>query len=174
MNTTTKWVIAALLSTSVFAGCHSNHVKQLPKPATRVITPAIEIGRMETGLPTQFEGTFDKLFLSKEPLHYQNNDALLRAIDLDKITQMERSVLRVKLCAFLSSDQKGRSYTPDCTVFGVAGPIEVLRFHSVTMLGQIGQSEDIDCIRGAMQARSFEHPGFRTACSNALEMIQNR
>ncbi len=125
-------------------------------------------------LPEDFAHRFDRLFLSEEPLRYQDNAALLKAIKIEQLSQSEKKIIRIKIKKFLSSGYKNRGYTKDSHLTGVASPYAFLRLQSIQLLGEIGEKEDINYIESLREKSDTEHPLFKEERNKAIEIIKAR
>ncbi len=140
----------------VVTGC----AKSSPEPAPRnVIRP-------------DFETEFDRLFLSDEPLRYQDNVAFLDAIAVGELHFTEKDIIRTKLKQFLSMKQQDRDYAPDSEHTGVASGIAFLRLKAVQLLAQVGMGDDIEFIRLLLDDLAGEHPLFAEECRLAIDSLE--
>ena len=125
-------------------------------------------------LPTDFVYRFDMLFLSEEPLRYQDNVALLKAINIEQLNLSERKIIRIKLRKFLSHGCENRSYTKNSYLTGVASPCAFLRLESIQLLGDIGEKEDISFIESLWKQHKGDHSVFEENCNKAIEKLKKR
>lgn len=123
-------------------------------------------------LPADFVERFDRMFLSSEPLRYQDNVALLNSIDAERLSVPERETVRLRLRSFLSAGNVGRDYADDCVQTGVADPFAFLRLGSVQILARVGTREDVEFIRGLDTRRETEHPLFEEECARAIAELE--
>ena len=124
-------------------------------------------------MPSEFEADFDRLFLSQEPLRYQDNVQFLEAILALELNPQERDLVSTKLKEFLTAESKPRPYTPDSTHTGVASEMAFLRLRAVQMLGEIGTKEEAEFIRN-LDTKSEEHPLFEEECRKAIEKLESK
>jgi hypothetical protein len=122
-------------------------------------------------LGDDFTLEFDRLFLSDEPLRYQDNVAFLEAIRLEDLSFIERDVVRSKLKMFLSIENQDRKYAPDSQHTGVASEIAFLRLQAVQLLAQVGTWEDVEFIQALLSHPDGEHPLFEDECMKAIEKL---
>ena len=129
---------------------------------------------VEMGLIREFESEFDRLFLSQEPLRYQDNVQFLSAIRKAKLNPKELELVRTKLKGFLSAEPTTRPYAPDSDHTGVASEISFLRLQAVQLLGEIGTEADATFIRGLGSKAESEHPVFDEECRKAVKALEAR
>ena len=129
--------------------------------------------QVNPGLPPDFSVEFDRLFLSQEPLRYQDNKGLLASIQKAKLNPKERELVRVKLKEFLSAKPKPRPYAPNSMHTGVASEISFLRLQALQILAKIGTKEDAAFIRH-LDARADEHPLFDEETKEAIKRLETR
>lgn len=146
--------IACLLS-----GC-----SQPPPPA-----PQVDISLMP-----KFEAEFDRLFLSQEPLRYQDNVQFLSSIQKGQLSPEELELVRVKLRAFLSATPKTRPYAPDSEHTGISSEMSFLRLQAVQVLAETGTKGDAAFIRGLDAKAEAEHPVFDEECQRAIKILETR
>jgi HEAT repeat protein len=127
----------------------------------------------EASLPSEFESEFDRLFLSQEPLRYQDNVQFLESILELELDTEEQELVSAKLKEFLTAALKPRPYAPDSIHTGVASEIAFLRLQAVQLLGEIGLKEDVEFIRN-LEKLSEEHPLFDEECQKAIEKLKNK
>ena len=127
----------------------------------------------ETSLPPEFEAEFDRLFLSQEPLRYQDNVQFLESIQGLDLNTQERERVSEKLKQFLITEPKPRSYAPDSIHTGVASEIAFLRLQAIQLLAEIGTVEDAEFIRNLKASRD-EHPLFNEECQKAVEKLESK
>ncbi|MCX6826440.1 MAG: hypothetical protein NTV06_04110 [candidate division Zixibacteria bacterium] len=142
---------------------------------------ANQLAVAETSLPDNFEADFNRLFLSTEPLRFQDNIALLDKIEaaIPNLSQDEQDLVRGKSRRYLLVSQPGefaisRVYAPDCLQTGVAAPVAFLRLTAVDMLGKIGNEDDADFINNLDKNKNFNHPYFEEICKKAVNYIQTK
>ena len=126
-----------------------------------------------TGLIAGFESKFDRLFLSHEPLRYQDNSALLSSIQKTALNPKELELVRAKFKEFLSAKPKPRPYAPDSMPTGVASETAFLRLQALRILAEIGTKDDETFIRG-LDHRADEHPLFDGECQKAVKKLEAR
>jgi len=124
-------------------------------------------------LPADFVERFDRMFLSSEPLRYQDNVALLDSIDAERLSALDRETVRSKLKSFLSARDVNRGYADDCMQTGVADPFAFLRLQSVRVLARVGAAEDVPFLRGLDTSRDAEHPLFKEEVQKAIELLKD-
>lgn len=129
--------------------------------------------QVNPGLPPDFSAKFDRLFLSQEPLRYQDNRGFLASIQKAKLSPKERGLVRAKLKEFLSTKPKSRPYAPDSMHTGVASEIAFLRLQALQVLAETGTKEDAACIRH-LDARADEHPVFDEESREASKRLETR
>jgi hypothetical protein len=130
---------------------------------------------VESSLGPEFESQFDRLFLSQEPLRYQDNVQFLSSIQKGKLNPKEIDLVRSRLKAFLQSNQSGRKYAPDSELTGRAPPLAFLKVKSVFLLGNIGTQADIPFIENLDDnASGFPPDAFKRARREAVDKIRNR
>ena len=129
---------------------------------------------VETSLTPGWESEFDRLFLSLEPLRYQDNVQFLASIDGAALSPRERELVRSKIKEFLSSQPKPRPYAPDSEHTGVSSEISFLRLQAVEALAKVGARYDASFIRNLEAVPGGEHPLFDEACQNAIETLESR
>ena len=122
-------------------------------------------------LGTEFTTMFDRLFLSDEPLRYQDNVAFLSDIPLDVLSGVEEDLLSEKLKQFLSLEINDREFASDSTHTGVASEIAFLRLQAVQILGVVGSGEDVELIHSLKTNTIGEHPLFAEECMKAIGRI---
>jgi hypothetical protein len=136
--------------------------------------PSTPLPQVETNLGSDFSAEFDRLFLSQEPLRYQDNVAFLNSIETAQLTSADRELVRAKLKAFLSAKTASRPYAPDSQITGVASPMAFLRLQSVRLLSEVGTKRDIDFVQNLGKNLEEEHPIFDEECEKAIEKLKNR
>jgi len=124
-------------------------------------------------LRSDFSTEFDRLFLSNEPLRYQDNVAFLDAIPVEELSSSEKDLLKTKLIQFLSLQNHNRDYAPDSVLTGVASEIGFLRLQAVQVLGEVGTSEDVEFIQNLVSNPEGEHPLFEEECKKAIEKLND-
>lgn len=120
-------------------------------------TPSPEINNT---LGVDFSTEFDRLFLSNEPLRYQDNVAFLDAIPVEELRAAEKDLLKTKLKQFLSLKNQDREYAPDSVHTGVASEIAFLRLQAVQVLAEVGTKKDVEFIQNLLNNIDGEHPLF--------------
>jgi len=128
--------------------------------------PAQELNSI---LQSDFSTEFDRLFLSNEPLRYQDNVAFLDAIPVEELRAAEKDLLKTKLKQFLTLENQDREYAPDSVHTGVASEIAFLRLQAIQVLGEIGTREDVKFIQNLLNNLNEEHPLFEAECEKAIE-----
>jgi hypothetical protein len=129
---------------------------------------------VEAGLRPHFETEFDRLFLSQEPLRYQDNVEFLSSIQNSKLTSKEIAIVRAKLKAFLIAKPKARPYASDSDHTGISSEISMLRLQSVQILANIGTKADAEFIRAIDPKGWDEHPVFEEECQKAIKTLKTR
>jgi hypothetical protein len=125
------------------------------------------------GLPADFSVEFNRLFLSQEPLRYQDNREFLSSIQKAKLNPKERELVRSKLKEFLSGKLKPRPYAPNSIHTGVASEIAFLRLEALRILKEIGTKEDAAFIRH-LDVTADEHPLFDEESKEAIKRLETR
>ena len=133
-------------------------------------TPSPEINNT---LGADLSTEFDTLFLSNEPLRYQDNVAFLDAIPVEELSSLEKDLLKTKLKLFLSLQNQDREYAPDSEHTGVASEIAFLRLQAIQVLGEVGTREDVEFIHNLVNNPEGEHPLFEEECKKAIEKLNN-
>lgn len=136
--------------------------------------PPLDKNSKRAALPADFISSFDRLFLSRESLRYQDNVVLLNAIHPENLTNHEKEIVREKLKKFLSFNYDGRGYAKDCYQTGVADPLAFLRLECVKILAHVGEKEDVVFIRQLDKRRGVNHPSFAEECEKAMKELENR
>jgi hypothetical protein len=126
-----------------------------------------------SALDPDFETEFERLFLSQEPLRYQDNVAFLESILEAELDPEDRERARVKLKEFLTAEPQPRPYAPDSLHTGVASEIAFLRLQALQVLAEIGAQEDADFIRNLKKSEE-EHPLFDEECQQAIEKLEHK
>jgi len=130
--------------------------------------------KINSTLRTDFSTEFDRLFLSNEPLRYQDNVALLEAISIEELNIEEKKLIKAKIKQFLSIENQQREYTPDSQHTGVASEMAFLRLQAIQLLAEVGTSADVEFISKIIKNPEGEHPLFEEECIKAIEKIDNR
>jgi hypothetical protein len=143
-----------------FWGC-AQQVPQTPTPTVK------------STLGSDFVSEFDRLFLSNEPLRYQDNVAFLEAICLEALNAAEKDLIRTKLKQFLSLEDHNREYAPDSIHTGVAPEIAFLRLQAVQILAEVGTKGDVKFIHSLIENPEGEHPLFEDECNQAIEVLSD-
>lgn len=144
-----------------FWGC----AQQVPQ------TPAHSIN---STLGSDFSTEFDRLFLSSEPLRYQDNVAFLEAIRLEALNTAEKDLVRTKLKQFLYLENHNREYALDSIHTGVASEIAFLKLQAIQILAEVGTKGDAEFIHSLMENLEGEHPLFEEECNRAIEVLKTR
>jgi len=129
--------------------------------------------KINSTLRSDFSSEFDRLFLSNEPLRYQDNVAFLEAIRLQELSIGEQDLIRTKLKQFLSDENQNREYAPDSEHTGVASEIAFLRLQAIHMLAEVGTREDVEFIQNLVNNLEEEHPLFEEECKKTIEKLNN-
>ncbi len=145
--------------------------KQPSTPPQRVLD---KDERAEISLSPDFATQFDKLFLSQEPLRYQDNVEFLSSIQEAKLNPKEIELVRAKLKEFLSTKPKARPYASDSEHTGISSEISFLRLQSVQIIAEIGTREDAGFIRAIDPKGWDEHPVFEEECQKAIKILETR
>ena len=136
-------------------------------------SPGASGQEFNSSLRSDFSTEFDRLFLSNEPLRYQDNVAFLDAIPVEELRAAEKDLLKTKLKQFLSLENQDREYAPDSALTGVASVIAFLRLQAVQILGEIGTREDVEFIQNLEINPEGEHPLFEEECKKAIEKLND-
>ncbi len=155
-----KKTLLILFTLLALVGCS----QQSPQP------PSPEINNI---LRSDFPTEFDRLFLSNEPLRYQDNVAFLDAIPVEELSAEEKDLLKTKLKQFLSLQNLDREYAPDSVHTGVASEIAFLQLQAVQVLGEVGTREDIEFIHNLVKNPEGDHPLFEEECKKAIEKLND-
>ena len=155
-----KKTLLILFTLIALVGCS----QQSPQP------PSPEINNI---LKSDFSTEFDRLFLSNEPLRYQDNVAFLKAIPVEELSATEKDLLKTRLKLFLSLQNQNRDYAPGSELTGVASGIAFLRLQAVQVLGEVGTMEDIEFIQNLETNPEGEHPLFETECKKTIEKLND-
>ncbi len=155
-----KKTLLILFTLLALVGCS----QQSPQP------PTLEINNI---LRSDFATEFDRLFLSNEPLRYQDNVAFLDAIPVEELSSPEKDLLKTKLKLFLSLQNQDREYTPDSAHTGVASEIAFLRLQAVQVLAEVGTKNDVEFIQNLETNPEGEHPLFETECKKTIEKLND-
>ncbi len=134
-------------------------------------TPSLEINNT---LRSDFSTEFDRLFLSNEPLRYQDNFGFLEAIRLEELSIAEKDLIKTKLKQFLSIEDQNREYAPDSEHTGVASEIAFLRLQAIQVLAEVGTRNEIEFIHNLVNNPEREHPLFEDECKKAIEKLSVR
>ena len=122
---------------------------------------------------SDFSTEFDRLFLSDEPLRYQDNVAFLEAIRLEELSAAEQDLIATKLKQFLTIENQDREYAPDSEHTGVASEIAFLRLQAIQVLAQVGTRKDVEFIRNLASDPEREHPLFEDECNKAIDKLND-
>jgi hypothetical protein len=136
--------------------------------------PQTATPKINSSLGSDFSTEFDRLFLSNEPLRYQDNVAFLEAIRLEELSTTEKYLLKTKLKRFLSIVNLNREYAPDSEHTGVASEIAFLRLQVIQVLAEVGTMEDVEFIQNLVNNPEREHPLFEDECNKAIEKLNGR
>lgn len=123
---------------------------------------------------SDFSTEFDRLFLSNEPLRYQDNVAFLESIRLEELSTAEKDLLKTKLKQFLSMENQNREYAPDSEHTGVASEIAFLRLQALQVLEGVGSRKDVEFIQNLANNPEREHPLFEDECRKVIEKLNDR
>jgi len=123
---------------------------------------------------SEFSAEFDRLFLSDEPLRYQDNVAFLDTIRLKELSNTENNLIKSKLKQFLSIENQNREYAPDSEHTGIASEIAFLRLQAIQVLAEVGTSADVEFISNIINNPEGEHPLFEDECKNAIQKLNDR
>ena len=135
--------------------------------------PQTPTPKNNSALRSDFSTEFDRLFLSNEPLRYQDNIAFLEAIRLEELSTAEKDLIRTKLKQFLSIENQNREYAPDSEHTGVASEIGFLRLQAIQVLVEVGTRKDVEFIQNLVNNPGREHPLFEDECNKAIEKLMN-
>lgn len=133
-------------------------------------TPSPEINNT---LRSDFSTEFNRLFLSNEPLRYQDNVTFLDAIPVEELRGAEKDLLKTKLEQFLSLKNQDREYAPDSAHTGVASEIAFLRLQAIQVLAKVGTKKDVEFIQNLLNNIDGEHPLFEAECKKAIEKLND-
>jgi hypothetical protein len=136
--------------------------------------PQTPTPKINSILRYDFSTEFDRLFLSKEPLRYQDNVAFLEAICMEELSTAEKDLISTKLKQFLSMENQNRKYAPDSEHTGVASEIAFLRLQAIHVLAEIGTRKDVEFIQNLVNNPEREHPLFEDECNKAIEKLNDR
>lgn len=136
--------------------------------------PQTPTPKINSTLRSDFSTEFDRLFLSNEPLRYQDNIAFLEAIRLEELNTAEKDQVRTKLKQFLSIENQNREYAPDSEHTGVASEIAFLRLEAIHVLAEVGTRQDVEFIQNLVNNPEGEHPLFEDECNKAIEKLNDR
>ena len=127
--------------------------------------------KINSTLSSDFSTEFDRLFLSNEPLRYQDNVAFLEAIRLEELSSAEKNLIKNKLKQFLSIENQNREYASNSQHTGVASEIAFLRLQAIQVLAEVGTSTDVEFIYNLVNNPEREHPLFEEECKKAIEKL---
>ena len=130
--------------------------------------------KINSTLGSDFSTEFDRLFLSNEPLRYQDNVAFLEAIRLEELGTAEKDLIRTKLKQFLSMENQNREYAPDSEHTGVASEVAFLRLQAIQILAKVGTRQDVEFIQNLANNPAREHLLFEDECHKAIEKLNDR
>jgi HEAT repeat protein len=126
---------------------------------------------LDSNRKNDFSTDFDRLFLSNEPLRYQDNVAFLEDIPIEELNTEEKELVRTKIIQFLSLENHNREYAPDSIHTGVASEIAFLRLQAIQILAEVGTMDDIEFIRNLADDLEGEHPLFQVECKKAIQNL---
>ena len=151
--------------------------------------PATTVSNMVFfGAPFKFDAltfpiTFDRLFLSNQPLRYHDSNDLLSGVDHAQrngdLSSEDKRVVADKLVRFLRRKDLP-SADPQGGVTGIAPMRATLRVYAIQLLGKLGQPKDVSVLKELLIAdrtqhpELFDHPSFDDACKEAIEAIEKR
>lgn len=156
-----KIFLSSLLLFALLTGCRQQ-------------SPQEELTQFQTDLSPDFCAEFDRLFLSQEPLRYQDNVAFLRSIQAKELSLTERELVGAKLKQFLAARIENREYAPDSEHTGVASEIAFLRLQAVQILAEVGTQRDADFIQHLDRNAETEHPRFHEECEKAFRKLKDK
>ena len=130
--------------------------------------------KINSTLRSDFSTEFDRLFLSNEPLRFQDNVAFLEAIRLEELSSAKKNLIKNKLKQFLSIENQDREFASDSVHTGVASEIAFLRLQAIHILAEIGTMNDIEFIQSLVNNPEGEHPLFEDECIKAIEKLNSR
>jgi hypothetical protein len=136
-------------------------------------SPQTPVQKFNSTLRSDFSTEFDRLFLSNEPLRYQDNASFLDAIPVEELRAAEKDLLKTKLKQFLSLENQNREYAPDSVHTGVASEIAFLRLQAVQVLAEVGIKKDVEFIQNLLNNPNEEHPLFESECKKAIEKLND-
>ncbi len=136
-------------------------------------SPQVPAQEFNITLGADFSTEFERMFLSNEPLRYQDNVAFLKAISVEELSSAEKVLLKTKLKQFLSLQNYSRDYAPDSELTGVASGIAFLRLQAIQVLAEVGTREDIEFIQNLVSNPEGEHPLFEEECKKAIEKLND-
>jgi len=123
-------------------------------------------------LPIEFSAEFDRLFLSDDPLRYQDNVEFLDEILVEDLSIEGKALVRTKLKQFLSVKIWDREFAPDSIHTGIASEFSFLRLYAIQLMAEVGTVEDIEFIRNLKENPGEEHPLFEEECYEAIEKLK--
>ena len=129
--------------------------------------------KINNTLGVDFSTEFDRLFLSNEPLRYQDNVTFLDPIPVEDLSTAENDLIKTKLKQFLSLKNQNREYAPDSVHTGVASEIGFLRLQAIQVLAEVGTREDVEFIQNLVGNPEWEHPLFDEECKKAIEKLND-
>jgi len=129
---------------------------------------------VESNFMLEFEVEFDRLFLSQEPLRYQDNEQFLSSILEMDLNPNEKERVVAKLKEFLTAEPMPRPYAPDSLHTGVASEIAFLRLQAVSVLAEIGTKDDAEFIRNLDTKSGEEHPLFDEEVQQVIEKLERK
>ena len=127
--------------------------------------------KINSVLRSDFSTEFDRLFLSNEPLRYQDNVAFLDTIRLEELNTAEKNLIKTKLKQFLSIENQNREYAPDSEHTGVASEIAFLRLQAIQVLAEVGTRTDVEFIYNLVNNPEREHLLFEDECKKVIEKL---
>jgi hypothetical protein len=123
---------------------------------------------------------FDGLFLTDEPLRYQDCHSLLSWLDREsRLDAKERLTVCAKLRTFLNR-KTARPLAPDCQLTGLAAPEAILRAYAARLLGKYGTVDDIPFLQEVAKIDQSTLPDglryevTRTECEDSIKRIRER
>ena len=152
-----KLFLFAALFLCVLPGCSTT-----PQPAP------VALSTLDAG----FEAQFDPMFLSQQPLRYQDARALLDALEAKHFAPAESSRVAARMKRYLALPPTQRAAAADSTATGVATETAMLRLQALRLVAQFGTPEDIPFVRD-LAAHPREHPYFEQQRAEALRDLRS-
>ncbi|MCD4817223.1 MAG: hypothetical protein K8S23_00850 [Candidatus Cloacimonetes bacterium] len=156
-----KKALIILFVLSGFIGC----IQRSPQPPS---------SKINNTLKSDFSTEFERLFLSNEPLRYQDNVTFLKNIRLKELSTTEKNLLKSKLKIFLSLENRNREYALDSQHTGVASEIAFLRLQAIQIFGEVGTKKDAEFIQNLLNNIEREHPLFEDECQKAIKKLSDK